>query len=159
MHIEIAAILTVAGKLEILEKLLDKRIERAALDTVSLTLPLLNTVYRLGEYKRLAANLAVMEHRLRCALGDETCDALKAAAVRANGLAELRGTLTAAQKVLTDLHVSPARLLTYKDLPLFRAECKRIRKLQEDAPRATEKKSAGIAAPPQEEYGWHRYAM
>lgn len=71
MEIEIAAILTVACKLAQLERILDKRMERAALDTVSPTLPLLEKVRKLGEYKRLAANLAVMEHRLRCALGDD----------------------------------------------------------------------------------------
>ena len=109
MHIEIAAILTVASKLDLLEELLDKRLSRAATDTVSPTLPLLEKVYRLGEYKRLAANLAVMEHRIRCALGDEQTDAVVRAAHGVCG-ADLRGR--------------------NKRLPLFRAECAKIERLQ-----------------------------
>ncbi len=131
MEIEIAAVLTIAPKLELLEKLLDRRIARAALDTTSPALPLLERVYRLGEYKRLAANLAVMEHRIRCALGDGETDALAASALRRTGVAgdrrHVRSGIKKAWKVLSDLGV--ADLEAYKTLPLFGAECRRLGKL------------------------------
>ncbi len=134
MHIEIAAILTVASKLDLLEELLDKRLSRAATDTVSPTLPLLEKVYRLGEYKRLAANLAVMEHRIRCALGDEQTDAVVRAAPGVCG-ADLRGrklraALETASRTLGRLGVLPVDMESYKRLPLFRAECAKIERLQ-----------------------------
>ena len=86
MNVEIAAVITVANKLDILDKLLERRMTRAALDTESPALPLLEKVYRLGEYKRLAANLRVMEHRVRSALGDENTELIKSAALGRCGL-------------------------------------------------------------------------
>ena len=40
MNVEIAAVITVANKLDILDKLLERRMTRAALDTESPALPL-----------------------------------------------------------------------------------------------------------------------
>ncbi len=119
MHIEIAAILTVASKLDLLEELLDKRLSRAATDTVSPTLPLLEKVYRLGEYKRLAANLAVMEHRIRCGVCGADLRGRK-----------LRAALETASRTLGRLGVLPVDMESYKRLPLFRAECAKIERLQ-----------------------------
>lgn len=136
MDIEIAAILTIAGKLELLEKLLDRRMMRVALDTTAPALPLVETVYKLGEYKRLAANLAVMEHRIRCALGDESADMLARAAKRAGGVRaagrQAQAALKAAKKVLLGLGVLPFELSKYEALPLFGAECAKLRRRQEE---------------------------
>lgn len=137
METEIAAVLTIAAKLELLEKLLDKRIMRAATDTVSPSLPLLEKVYRLGEYKRLCANLAVMEHRIRCALGDEACEQIVRAAkgicgARLNSR-NMRSLCKKAQSVLLALRVTGADLNSYRQLPLFCAECARIEKWQAKA--------------------------
>lgn len=137
METEIAAVLTVAAKLEVLEKLLDKRMMRAATDTVSPSLPLLEKVYRLGEYKRLCANLAVMEHRIRCALGDGECDEIVRAAKGLCGARlssrHSRALCKKAQRVLLALRVTNADLQSYKTLPLFRAECARIQRRQSKA--------------------------
>ena len=133
MDIEIAAVMTIAGKLELLEKLLDRRMERAALDTVSPVLPLLEKVYTLGEYKRLAANLRVMEHRIRCELGDENCARMVDAARGRCGLQSdsrsVRAAFKKARAVLASLHVLRDDLVAYRALPLFRSECYRIERM------------------------------
>lgn len=134
MDIEIAAVMTVACKLGKLGELLDKRIERAAVDTVSPTLPLLEKVRKLGEYKRLAANLAVMDHRLRCALGDDA-DIIVFAARRRYGLdfgaRQVKSAIARAKSVLKGLGVQISDLEGYKSLPLYRAECKKLDVLRE----------------------------
>lgn len=127
MEVEIAAVITVEKKLETLEALLDKRIERASLDTVSPTLPLMQKVYKLGEYKRMCVNLAVMAHRIRCALGDEADEIARAA----NSGADLKrlpvkASIRKAYKVLRSLGVEIFDLREYKKLPLYAAECKRL---------------------------------
>ena len=146
MEIEIAAILTIAGKLELLEKLLDKRIARAALDTVSPALPLLEKVYALGEYKRLAANLAVMEHRLRCALDEEEYANIVRAAKRFCGLRlsgrAVKPALKKARQILTTLGIFAADLQAYKKLPLYRSECMRIARAQRLAAEKTPRTEA-----------------
>ncbi|MDE6398964.1 MAG: hypothetical protein K2L51_06555 [Clostridiales bacterium] len=148
MEIEIAAILTIAGKLELLEELLDKRMARAALDTVSPALPLLQKVYALGEYKRLAANLAVMEHRLRCALREEECESIMRAAKRFCGLRlsgrAVKPALKKARQILTTLGVFASDLEAYKKLPLYRSECMRIARAQ----RLAGRKEQSEGAPP-----------
>ncbi len=132
MEIEIAAILTVACKLAQLERILDKRMERAALDTVSPTLPLLEKVRKLGEYKRLA----VMEHRLRCALGDEA-DLITYAAKGRYGLTysaqRVRAAFKRAKETLENLGVRCESLKEYGELPLYAAECKKLRRLRRKA--------------------------
>ncbi len=136
MEIEIAAILTVACKLAQLERILDKRMERAALDTVSPTLPLLEKVRKLGEYKRLAANLAVMEHRLRCALGDDA-NLITYAANGRYGLTysaqRVRAAFRRAKETLENLGVRCESLKEYGELPLYAAECKKLRRLRRQA--------------------------
>lgn len=134
MDIEIAAVITVESKLELLDKLLERRIMRAALDTVTPALPLLDKVYRLGEYRRLAANLSVMAHRIRCALGDEATDMIMSAALNRFGMGytnrEVRAALKKARKVLGGLGVNPTDLNGYKKLPLYNSECRRLKRLQ-----------------------------
>ena len=133
MEIEIAAIITIAAKLGLLEKLLDRRISRAALDTVTPTLPLLDKVYRLGEYKRLTANLAVMEHRIRCALGDEETDSIGHAAVGKAGAelscGKVKASVERARRVLEGLGIGQKEMDEYKQLPLYRAECRRLERI------------------------------
>lgn len=137
MEIEIAAIITVSGKLGILETLLDKRITRAAFDTVSPTLPLCEKVYKLGEYKRLAANLAVMNHRIRCAIGDGA-ELIEQAAYGKNGLKlggmRVKAVINKAKRVLSDLGILYADLCEYKKLPLYNSECRKIVKRQTSVP-------------------------
>ena len=134
MNVEIAAVITVANKLDILDNLLERRMTRAALDTASPALPLLEKVYRLGEYKRLAANLRVMEHRVRSALGDENTELIKSAALGRCGLEHankrVKIAYKKARKVLEDLGVYAAELEKYKALPLYRAECNRLKRLE-----------------------------
>ena len=141
MEIEIGAVITVAGKLELLDELLNRRITRASTDTVSPALPLLEKVYKLGEYKRLAANLAVMEHRIRCELGNEETDKIARAARGEFGWRWDSGSVKAARRkarrVLTNLGVSAENLQGYRRLPLFAAACKKIErtlKAQAEAP-------------------------
>ncbi len=133
MNIEIAAVIIIANKLDVLDKLLERRIMRAALDTVSPALPLLEKVYRLGEYKRLAANLGVMEHRVRCALGDDETDVIASAALGKFGMdydnRRVKIALKKARRVLADLGIFSAELEKYKELPLYRAECNRLKRL------------------------------
>lgn len=132
MDLEIAAIMTVEPKLGLLEKLLDKRINRAALDLVTPALPLLEKVSRLVEYKRLAANLAVMAHRIACALGGDAHIIADAAAGRYGmeiGGKSAREAFARARRVLEDLGIDAARLDSYKELPLYRAECSRLTRL------------------------------
>ena len=135
---EIAAILTVACKLSILENLLDKRIMRAAMDTVSPTLPLMDKVYKLGEYKRLCVNLAVMEHRIRCALGDEDTNIIAYAALKRFGLdyknKRVKRAVKSATCTLGGLGIKVSDLQQYKALPLYRAECNRLKKIYESKP-------------------------
>ena len=139
MEIEIAAVITIASKLPLLEKLLERRIVRASLDTVSPALPLLEKVYTLGEYKRLAANLAVMEHRIRCALGEEDTRRIADAAVHTCGLdfcnRQVKAAVKRAAKVLQDLGVSMLDLQGYKQLPLYNAECNRLTRLKNKSER------------------------
>lgn len=135
MEIEIAAVITVAEKLELLDRILERRILRAATDTVSPTPSLLQKVYTLGEYKRLAANLAVMAHRIRCGLNAEEVEAIRTAAERKGNLRfESKRVRTAVKKaygVLTKLGVSLTDLHEYVALPLYRAECRRLKKLRD----------------------------
>lgn len=149
MEIEIAAILTIAGKLEVLDKLLERRILRAATDTVSPALPLLNKVYRLGEYKRLAANIAVMEHCIRCGLDAQEVGVILAAAERKSNLHFANKRVQAAVKkaygILSALGVSLTDLQGYKALPLYRAECKRLQKICAK-PQTTQTEQAAQAA-------------
>lgn len=143
MEIETIAIITVAPKLDLLEKLLDRRIARAALDLTSPALPLLEKVYKLGEYKRLAANLAVMEHRLRCALGDEAMSVLAGVLVSAGKDwrrdKNVRIIMRRACATLADLGITGREMEEYKTLPLYRAECARLKRLsQRSVPRRKE---------------------
>ena len=128
---EIAAVVAVAGKLDLLDKMLERRLMRAALDMTSPTLPLMEKVHKLGEYRRLAANLAVMEHRIRCGLGEEETDRIARAAQ--NGARLTRGgvklAIGKARGILWKLGVTAERLHEYRVLPLFNAECKRIEKV------------------------------
>ena len=123
---ELAAIITIAGKLPVLEDLLDKRIMRAAVDTASPTLPLMDKVYKLGEYKRLCANLAV--------IGNEEADLIAYAALKRFGLdfrnRRVKKAVKAAIDVLCDLGVKTSDLSEYKNLPLYRAECNRLKRAE-----------------------------
>lgn len=135
MDYEALAVLSIEAKLPLLEKLLDRRIDRAALNLVSPTLPLLERVRTYGEYKRLAANLAVMAHRIVCALGEEAT--FLKGAIRSGNAAMLTGkkgraSAAAARRVLIRLGVGS--LEAYQALPLFAAECKRIKRLLAGAP-------------------------
>ena len=132
METEIAAVVTVARKLETLCVLLDKRIMRAALDTVSPTVKAAEKVFKLGEYKRLAVNLSVMEHRIRCALGDGATDMIGYAAEGRYGFdlwsRRVKKALADAERVLRTLGVGGAELTGYKRLPLYKSECAKIKR-------------------------------
>ncbi len=134
MDVEILAVLCIQNKLALLQKLLDRRLDRVSLDLTSPTLPLMERVYKLGECKRLCANLAVMGHRIECAMGEEA--AALAAAARAGHVNTLlsKRSLIAQKKargILRDLGVTT--LEPYKALPLFAAECKRLKALYNTA--------------------------
>ena len=107
---------------------------RAAVDTASHTLPLMDKVYKLGEYKRLCANLAVMEHRIRTVLGNEEADLIAYAALKRFGLdfrnRRVKKAVKAAIGVLCDLGVKTSDLSEYKNLPLYRAECNRLKRAE-----------------------------
>ena len=142
MDIQTAAIITISGKLELLDKLLEKRISRAALDTVSPTLPVLEKVYELGEYRRLAANLAVMYHRLECALSKEEIECVRSAAGCKYG-SDLDSksavrALKKARRVLCDLGINKFVLEEYEKLPLFKAECLRLKRIAKKKKRSVE---------------------
>lgn len=135
MDIRTAAIITVAPKLGLLDKLLERRISRAAFDTVSPALPLLEKVYELGESRRLASNLAVMYHRLECALSPCEIECIRSAAVCKFGI-DLSGknaarALKKARRVLCDLGINKFTLEEYEKLPLYRAECARLKRIAE----------------------------
>lgn len=135
MDVEIAAVITVSQKLELLDKLLERRIMRSALDVTSPALPLLNKVYKLGEYRRLAANLKVMNHRIECALTGEQIRLIADAAMRKFGLGfgnrQVRTALKKAQKALGAVGVELTTLNSCKDLPLYAAECRKLKKISE----------------------------
>ena len=135
MDVEIAAVITVSRKLDLLDKLLERRIMRSALDVKSPALPLLNKVYQLGEYRRLAANLKVMYHRIECALTGEQIKLIADAAARKFGLGfgnrQVRSALKTAQKALSALQVEQTTLNNCKQLPLYAAECRKIKRVAE----------------------------
>ena len=134
MEYETLSVLSIETKLPLLEKLLDRRIDRASVDMVSPTLPLLEKVRKFGEYKRLAANLAVMAHRIACELGKEAQFLVNAVRSKNNGLLTSkrgRAASAAARSVLRRLGVKS--LEAYRELPLFAAECKRIKRLLESS--------------------------
>lgn len=130
MELETLAVLSIETKLPLLEKLLDRRIDRAALDMTSPTLPLMEKVRRYGEYKRLAANLAVMAHRIACAL-DSDAHFLTQAALGGNAVAlgSKRGMAAAASARAVLLRLGVKSFAPYYALPLFAAECKRLKRL------------------------------
>lgn len=135
MDYETLAVLSIEAKLPLLEKLLDRRIDRAALDMTSPTLPLLEKVRRFGEYKRLAANLAVMAHRIACALGGEArflADAAKSG--NAALLVSKRAVSAALSARAVLIRLGVKSLDAYCALPLFAAECKRLKRLTAPAP-------------------------
>ena len=135
MDIQTAAIITIANKLELLDKLLERRIERASLDTVSPTLPLMEKVYVLVEHRRLAANLAVMYHRLECALTPEEIECIRSAAAYKYGFGldgkNAARALKKARQVLGGLGLNRFSLEEYEKLPLYRAECAKIKRISE----------------------------
>ena len=135
MEYEALAVLSIEAKLPLLEKLLDRRIERASLDVVSPTLPLLEKVRAYGEYKRLAANLAVMAHRIVCALGADATF-LKTALGGGNvaALTSRRGKAAAAAARRVLIRLGVGSLKAYYTLPLFAAECKRLKRILGEAP-------------------------
>ena len=135
MEYETLAVLSVEAKLPLLEKMLDRRVERASLDLTSPTLPLLEKVRKYGEYKRLVANLAVMAHRITCALGADASflqGALRSGNAPALTSRHGQSAARAARAVLVRLGV--ASLNPYRALPLFAAECKRIKRLLSSPP-------------------------
>ncbi|MDE7394997.1 MAG: hypothetical protein K2M95_02610 [Clostridiales bacterium] len=136
MDYEVLAVLSIETKLPFLEKLLDRRIDRAALDMTSPTLSLLEKVQRLGEYKRLAANLAVMAHRIACVLGAEA-PFLAAAATSGNAVAleSKRGIAAASSARAVLIRLGVKSLDAYRELPLFAAECKRLKRLTAPTPK------------------------
>ena len=140
MDIQTAAIITVSNKLELLDRLLEKRIERASLNTVSPTLSLMEKVYELGESRRLAANLAVMYHRLECALTPDEIECIRSAAACKYGFGldgkNAARALKKARRVLDDLGVNKFTLEEYEKLPLYRAECAKIKRISERKGRA-----------------------
>ena len=135
MEYEVLAVLSIEAKLPLLEKLLDRRIDRASLDISSPTLPLLEKVRTFGEYKRLAANLAVMAHRIVCALKEDALF-LKNALGGGNAavLVSKRGRTAAASARRVLIRLGVGSLEPYRTLPLFDAECKRIKRLLDGAP-------------------------
>ena len=91
--------------------------------------------------KRRAANLAVMEHRIRCELGNEETDKIARAARGEFGWRwdsrSVKAARRKARRVLTNLGVSAENLQGYRRLPLFAAACKKIErtlKAQAEAP-------------------------
>lgn len=151
MEIEIAAVITIAPKLEFLDGLLEKRIDRAALDTVTPALKILEKVYELGEYRRLAANLAVMEHRLRFGLEEGGADEISDAARSQKGKGvrgkRVRKLVCDAKKILASLGIDCAELEKYKKLPLYRAECRKLERIDamRTKPQRVKKQATGAA--------------
>lgn len=135
MDVEIAAVITISHKLELLDRLLERRIMRSALDVTSPALPLLNKVYKLGEYRRIAANLKVMYHRIECALQSEQLQLIADATARKFGLGfgnkQVRSALKKAQKALGAVGVDVTTLNNCKELPLYAAECRKIKRATE----------------------------
>lgn len=130
MEIEIAAVITVAEKLETLDKLLERKIMRVALNTAAPAAQLADNVYKYGEYRRIAANLAVMERSIRSELGDEETDIIKRAALGQCGLdygsKRVKSAIKNVRTMLRGLGVTALTLREYKKLPLYNSECRRL---------------------------------